>query len=338
MKKSFTLILTILISNISFAQSPTVNAFLDDATWYTDKFITPSTDAAVYICSANWITTAKKQKLYTVNFSVYANLFFVPKNDRDFTINNNNFKFFTIKDNAGNIINGDVAVPTVFGNDTQYKMEGTFESAPVKLDTPQGINRETVPYPYFHASISLWKGFDLSTKFSTKLKYNELQYQVYGFGVKHNFSQYFKKMEARKMYLSSLLAFSKEQVSSRFINANTPYGTLGLNEITGKVSTWQLQFSGSKEWKNFELVSSIINNYSSFEYILTGERGTIEDLIPVQSILNDKLKGIYTNKFNIFYEISGRYKFNDFYIQSSLDFGKFFSASLSLQYDFNAKH
>ena len=71
--------------------------FLDDAVMYSDKYITPATDAAVYQASSNWITSPKKRKLFDVTLSVHGNLFFVPKSDRSFEIKNSDFSFFSIQ-------------------------------------------------------------------------------------------------------------------------------------------------------------------------------------------------------------------------------------------------
>ena len=75
-------------------------------------------------------------------------------------------------------------------------------------------------------------------------------------------------------------------------------------------------------------------NKSNFKYSLTGERGQIEDAIPVQYILNEKLKEIYKTKYNYMGEISGRYQFSKIYVQSSVAFGKFVNTNISVQYEF----
>ena len=54
-------------------------------------------------------------------------------------------------------------------------------------------------------------------------------------------------------------------------------------------------------------MTSFIANQSDFKYYLSGPKGEIENVIPVQYILNEKLKDIYKSKFNTIGEISGRY-------------------------------
>jgi uncharacterized protein YpbB len=143
-----------------------------------------------------------------------------------------------------------------------------------------------------------------------------------------------KSLVTNKINLAAMVAYSNEDVSFDFLDVQTPYGSLGINKISGLIDTWQFQASGSKEWKKLELMVSVISNKSDFEYKLSGDKGGIEDFIPVQSIFNEKLKEIYKTKYNTIGEISGRYQINKFYIQSTLAFGKFVNTNLSIQYEF----
>jgi hypothetical protein len=310
-----------------------IDRFLNDATLYSEKYITPATDGAVYQASSGWMTSPKKRKLYEVTLGFHGNVFFVPKSDRSFEINNSDFSFFSIQTANGDAVSS-ATVPTALGSDTQYYLTGNIDSNLIRMEAPNGVNQEAVFYPYMQGSIALWKGFEVVGKYSTKVKLKRGDYQVYGFGLKHNFSQYFKSLQKKKISLAALLAFSKENISFDFLDTYTSYGNLGINRITSKVDTWQFQVSASKEWKKFELMTSLISNKSNFKYSLTGERGQIEDAIPVQYILNEKLKEIYKTKYNYMGEISGRYQFSKIYVQSSVAFGKFVNTNISVQYEF----
>lgn len=307
--------------------------FLDDAVMYSDKYITPATDAAVYQSSSNWMTTPKERKLFDVTLSVHGNLFFVPKSDRSFEIKNSDFSFFSIQNANSEPVNSAI-VPTALGDDEKYYLVGEIAGSPVKIQSPKGINSNEVFYPYLQGSIALWKGFEVVAKYSTKVKLKRSDYQVYGFGLKYNLSQYISSLTKNKINLAALVAYSKEDISFDFLDVQTTYGNLGINRISGLVDTWQFQISGSKEWKKFELMISSIINTSDFKYKLSGERGTIEDVIPVQQIFNERLKAIYKTKINGFTEVSGRYQFSKIYVQTSLVFGKFVNANLSVQYEF----
>lgn len=317
----------------SFETLMDVNNFLRDALWYSDTFITPATDAAVYQASSNWVATPQKKKLWDVAVGLHTNVFFVPNANKDFTIRNSDFSFFEIEDGRES-----ATVPTALGNDDQLYLVGSINDGQneneVRLKTPQGIDMATVVYPYIQASLGLWYGTEIVGKYSYKVKLKRGYYQVYGAGIKHNLSQYFKKMESKDLYLSIFAGYSNEEISFGFLNAQTEqYGSLGLNEITGLVDTYQFQLNGSKKWKNFEVMGALITNVSDIKYEVGGESGTIELFLPVKDYVNERLREIYKTRTNVIGEVSGRCQFGHFFAQASFAFGKFANTNLSLQYE-----
>ena len=301
---------------------------LNDALFFSDQYITPATDAAVYQAASGWMTSPKKRKLWDVTLGLHANVFFVPKRDRSFEIKNSDFQFFQIEGAAS------ATVPTALGDDSQVYLVGDLDGEEIRLKSPEGVNQETIFYPYLQGSVALPYGIEIVAKYSTKTKLKKGDYQVYGFGLKHNFSQYFKSLEAKKISLAALVVYSKEDISFDFISIPTQYGSLGINRLNGLVDTWQFQINGSKEFKNFELMAGIIANTSNFKYKVGGERGEIEEVIPLQDILNKKLEEIYKTKTNVMGEISGRYQIKKFYLQPVVAFGKFVNTNFSVQYEF----
>lgn len=305
-----------------------IGHLLNDALFFSDQYITPATDAAVYQAASGWMTSPKKSKLWDVTLGLHSNIFFVPKRDRNFEIKNSDFSFFQIEGATS------ATVPTAMGNNAQVYLVGDLDGQEIRLKSPEGINQETIFYPYLQGSVGLWFGTEALVKYSTRTKLKKGDYQVYGFGLKHNLSQYFKKMEARKINLAALAVYSKEDISFDFISIPTQYGSLGINRLNGLVDTWQFQVNGSKEFKNFELMAGIIANTSKFKYVVGGEKGEIENVIPLQEILNKKLEEIYKTKTNLIGEVSGRYQIKKVYLQSVIGFGKFVNTNFSVQYEF----
>lgn len=305
-----------------------IGHLLDDALFFSDKYITPATDAAVYQSASGWITSPKKRELWEVSFGLHTNVFFTPQRDRKFTINNSDFKFFQLEQGTS------ATVPTALGNDQQVYLTGTLGNSPVRLETPEGIDMETVAYPYLQGALGLWYGTEILIKYSPKVKLKKSDYQVYGFGLKHNFSQYFKSLEAKKINLAVSVSYSKEDVEFNFLNVQTDYGTLGINTINGLVDTWQGQVSGSKEFGRFEAMASFMVNTSDIKYKVGGPKGTIENTLPLQQILNTRLQDIYKTKVNYIGEASLKYNIGKFDIQTILAFGKFVNTNISLQYTF----
>ena len=336
-------VILLFLSNSLFAQiSPEqlsdIGNLLDDAIFFSNKFITPATDASVYEQSSSWLYTPKKKKLWDVSLSVHGNLFFVPNNERKFIINNTDFKFFKIARtiNGQDLIISSASVPTAMGPKSYTRLVGQIGDSKVRIWTPDGINENVVAYPYFQGSLGLWNGTELITKYSTKVNLKGGKYQVYGFGLKHNLSQYFKYLERKKINIASLMAYSKEDLTFKFLDVTTDYGTLGINQITSLVDTYQFQMSASKEWNRFEFMIGSIVNISNFNYQITGPKGTIDTYFEpsFQEIVNIRLKEINKTKYNYLGEISCRYKMNKMFLQSTIAFGKFVNSNIALEYEF----
>lgn len=336
------LLAIVFICNIGYSQSfdPLVLDHLDDffgdAIYYSDKFITPATDAAVYQSSGGWMFSAKKKKRWSATFGVHSNIFFVPKKDREFVINNSDFKFLTIQGASS------ATIPTALGNGKQINIVDIYGAINPNypIETPKGINEDQIVYPHLSGSLSIGFGTEVLAKFAPKTKINRGEYQVYGIGFKHNISQYIPILVSKKIHLAIMLSNSKENISFDFLDIRTNFGTLGINRINGAINSWQYQTTISKEYNNFEFMLASIVNVSDFKYKFTGSKGTIDQVITFpegssQAFLNQKLKGIYKTKINSIIELSAAYKWSKLYFQSSIDFNKFVNVNLALHYAMN---
>lgn len=316
----------------SFQTLLQVNSFLNDALWYSERFVTPATDGAVYQASSGWVETPQKKKLWDVSVSVHTNAFFVPKSNRTFRVNQSDLSFFQFEDGRQS-----ADLPTALGGDEQLYLVGYLgegENAQgVRIKTPEGIDMASIVYPYLQASLGLWYGTEITGKYTYKVQLKNGYYQVWGAGIKHNISQYFSKLEKQDFYLSIFAGYSNEEISFGFLNGSTEqYGALGINEITGLVDTYQFQINGSKRWGNFEAMAALITNVSDIKYEVGGENGTPQLILPVKQYVNDRLKDIYTTRTNVLGEVSGRYQFaKRFYVQAAFAFGKYANLNASVQ-------
>lgn len=332
-KQLLILLLCSLFFNLkSNAQSPSeleqVGYLLNDALFYSEQYIIPATDAAVYLSSSSWVNSPKKKELWDVTLALHGNMFFVPKKDRDFEIKNADLQFFEIE-NASS-----ATVPTALGNDNQIYLVGDLGGEQVRLKTPKGINQEIIFHPYLQTSIGLPFGTELIARYSTKTKLKKGDYQVYGFGLNHNISQYFKILEEKNINISTAVIYSKEEITFDFLDIDTAYGNLGINQLSGLVDTFHFQLSASKEFKKLEIITSLVVNTSSFEYVVGGEKGEIEDAFPLQQTVNTLLERIAKDNVNVLGEISARYQIEKIFLQSSFAFGKFANLNLGVQYQF----
>jgi hypothetical protein len=331
-------LLLLLVSNISFSQTPQeLEAFgrlLNDAIFYCDKYITPVSDAAIYQASSGWVTSPKKRKLWEVTLGFNNNVFFVPKADREFEIKNSDFTFFSIYTEPDWTPVSSATVPTALGTNQQYNLNGYIGNDQVFFQTPQGVNAEQVYYSHFTGSVAIWYGTELILKYSPVTKLKSGNYQVYGYGLKHNIDQYFNLLLKNKINMSGLVCFSNENISFGFITPSLSNGPdLGIDEINGLVDTWQFQYNVSKEFKRFEIMAGIIANVSDIKYKFIGDVPPGQ-AIPFQSVFNEKIKEIYKTKTNYLGEVSCRYKINKVFLQSTFAFGKFVNSNFAVQYEF----
>lgn len=334
MKK--TIFFFLLLSNSLFCQTTQeledIGLLIDDALFYSDRFLTPAADAAIYQISSGWMYSVKKRPLWDVSIGIHANAFFIPNDKVAFGIKNEDFSFFTIEGANS------ATVPTAMGNADFVYLVGELGSGttaqPVRLKTPKGIDQSVVYYPNIIGAISLWHSTELLVKFIPNLTLKGREGKGYGFGFKHNIDQYFKSLQANKINVSGIITFSNEDVNFDFLDIQTSLGNLGINKMAAYVNTYQLQLGASKEYNNFEIITGIISNRSDIRYRLSGEKGQIENVIPLQSIVNDRLREIYKTKYNYLGELSCRYKINKMYVQTTLAFGKYVNTNMAFQYEF----
>jgi len=305
-----------------------IGHLITDALFYCDQYVTPATDAAIYQASSGWVTSPKKRELWDVSLGLHTNVFFTPGRDRQFYIENSDFEFFRIEEGTS------ATVPSSLGSDQQVHLVGTLGDSPVTLETPEGMNMEVVAYPYLQASVALWGGTELIAKYSTHVKLKKSEYQVYGFGLKHNLSQYFPSIELNNIYFAVLAGYANEDVSFSFLDITTDYGTLGINTINGIVDTWQLQLNGSKGFGRWEAMGGFIVNTSHVKYRVSGEKGTIEEILPLQDVLNQRMESIYKTRVNYIGEAAIKYNLGKFNIQTIFAFGKFANTNISIYYTF----
>lgn len=315
-------------ANAQMEELQQVGRLIDDALFYSDKYITPATDGAIYQAASGWMATAKKRDFLHFDVSLNTNVFFVPQSDRSFTINNSDFTFFALTEGTS------ASVPTALGNDSQVNLTGQLGDEEVKLKTPEGINREAIVYPYLQGAIGVGYGFEIVGKYSPKVKLKRSNYQVYGVGLKHSIGHYLLWFQKHGINLAVLAAYSKEDVTFEFLNVDTTAGTLGIDSLNGLVDTWQFQTNISKEFGKFEVMGGFIMNTSDIEYKVAGQRGSIEEILPLQQILNTRLETIAKSRTNYIGEASVKYNLGHFGLQGIFAFGKFANTNFSIHYQF----
>jgi hypothetical protein len=330
------LIISFLFSvSFHFGQSindlQNIGYLLQDALLYSDRFITPATDGAVFQASTAWMTTAKKKKLWELDLGIHFNAFQVPTSNRSFQLRNSELSFFQFEN--PNI--SEASVPTALGNDTQYFLSGTLFGDVLRVKTPEGIDRSIMTYPYLHISLGLPFGTELITRTSSLTSLEGGYYQVYGYGLKHSISQYFSGLEKRKINVAIQPNYSHEEVVFDFLDIPSNFGSLGINKIKSQIDTYHLILGVSKEYKNWEFLGTFVANYSNFNYEVSGEKSSLESIIAIQEIVNLEFEKIEEPQYHYLGEFTTRYSFKKWQLVTTFSAGKYLNANFGLQYKLN---
>lgn len=334
MRKLFFLVCFFPFISFSQLDEEEINSLLNDATFYAGKFVSPATEAVVYQASSAWMFSPKKRKNWDFTFAVNNNLFIVPKSNRKMNISNADFENFHINGLDPND-NSTVTVPTAFGDkSTVYlvgtlTIDGTEETFETKVD---GINQETVYYPYLQGALALPYGFEIMAKYSFKNKLKKGDYQVYGVAIQYNISQHFKKLTEKNWNIATLIAYNYENFNVDIFQSSNSTFSLGIESLNSKINSFHGQINVSKTFKKLEIMSGVVVNSSNIKYYFSGEP-TVFDF---SSLFNEKVKELYKTQTILIAEVSGRYNFyNNFQFQTTFSFGSQFNTNFGIQYEFN---
>ncbi len=300
----------IFYSAISFAQFDDVSDIASDLVFLADRYVSPAAEASAYQSSGGWYTSAKKKGLWELEISLQGNLLFVPNKSKNFLLEEVNLKNLSIQGDATTAI-----IPTALGKDNYVVIEGSIGDETFEFDSPEGINETYVKHAQMQASIGLWKGTSFIGRFSPKIKINKTYYQILGFGIQHNLSQWFPSIRETSFNLSGLLTYSFYSVSDTFTAVNLPIGTLNSVVVDGESLMFNL--IASKQIKKFTFSSAIGITSSKFDYQVGGQG----DL--VLNTLNQALGTINESKTNFKADLGIDYRIYDFSINTMLTFGNY---------------
>ena len=308
-----------LFSTVTFAQLEDAGAIVSDLVYLAEQYVTPAAEASVYQASGGWYTSAKKKELWDLEISLQGNLLFIPNKSKNFLINESNLEYFQIQGDATTALS-----PTALGGDNYVVLEDKEDNG-FEFDSPEGVDESMLKHAQIQASLGLWKGFALIGRYSPKIKINKTYYQLFGFGIQHNFSHWIKSMNDSTFDLAGLVSYSVYSVSDNFSEVNFANETLNSVVVDGKSLMFNL--IASKQINKFKISSAIGVTSSNFEYSLGGE-GTI--LLP---LLNRELGTLNESKSNFKADVGLDYELGDFSVNTMFTFGNYTNLILGFNYN-----
>ncbi len=309
-----------LFSTIALAQIEDVRAIAFDMVYLSDQYVTPAAEAAAYQSSGGWYTSAEKKELWELEISLQGNLLFVPNKSKNFLIDEANLQNLSIQGEDTTALS-----PTALGEDNYVVLEGAIGDEDFEFDSPEGINEPYLRHAQLQASLGLWEGTTLIGRYSPKIKINKTYYQLLGFGIQHNLSQWIPSIRKTSFNLAGLVSYSFYSVSDDFAAVNLSNET--LNSVTVDGESLMVNFIASKQIKKFNISTGLGLTSSKFEYIVGGN-GVL--LLPA---LNQALGDLNRSKTNFKADIGVDYKFYDFSINTMLTFGSYSNLILGVNYN-----
>jgi len=305
-------------SVLTFAQFEDVSAIASDLVYLSNQYMKPAAEGAVYQSSGGWYTSAKKKELWDLELSIQGNILFIPNKSKNFVLEESQLQNLRIQGDATS-----AEIPTAIGGDNFVVIEGNIGTDVFEFDSPEGINEPNVKHAQLQANLGLWKGTSVMGRYSPKIKINKTSYEIYGFGLNHNLSQWFVKDST--FSVSALAAYSVYSVSDTFSEVGLPGAT--LNSVVVDGNSLMFNLVASKELGKFNFSAGLGFTSSSFDFTVGGEG----DLI--LSTINQALQSLNESQTNFKADLGVDYAVGDFSLNTMLTFGDFSNLLFGLNYN-----
>ena len=293
MKKIIISLLLFTISGLSYGQLEEVFAARDDAAIYTKQYLNPAMKGLMYNLNNGWYTSGKTHKKLGFDITIFASTSIVPDEDKVFQFIASDYNYLSIS-------SGSSTLPTVAGGTTNTVLEATNDGDSITFDAINGIGDEwpenffipvSVPTPMVQLGLGLPNKTDIKLRFFPNTNKDGVSYGLFGIGVQHNLSQYFKVLDKiPTLNISGLGAFTRANVI--YTPDNT--GVSGNNQsIEMQINSYTLQVIGDIDLKiiNFYLGMGYTTGNTNLDALGTYEfdfddNGTIES----DEIITDPIK------------------------------------------------
>ncbi|WP_034061781.1 DUF6588 family protein [Lacinutrix jangbogonensis] len=316
----YRLLFIVLISPVlCFSQNQDLDNVAGDLVFLTGQYVQPAAQATIYQSSSGWFKNAKTLELWDVDISIQGNLLFLPEKKKNFNVSEADLVNLRIQGDQTS-----VAIPTALGGESDVVFEGLINGEALEIDAPEGLNLSVFNYYQFQAAVGLWKGTTFITRYSPKIKINKTYYQVFGFGVQHNISQWIPSIDTSRFNLAALVSYSQYNVSDKFSPANLVLGT--INSINVEGNSFLFNILVSKTVNKFDFTAAIGLTKSKFTYTMGGDGEVL------LTVLNRALSTLDGDETNFKSDLGVNYNFNKFSINSNITFGAFTNLVIGLNY------
>lgn len=311
----FFLILTVQTSN---AQN-NVDNFIDDMLLVADNFASPGAEGAAIQSSAGWFSSARTLGEWEFEFSVHANVLFVPEGKQ--TKLNSGFSVIEVREGS------EALLPTVFGGGTNAVFEGQIVGQEFSFDAIDGLDKKILAHPFAQLTVGLPMGTEVALRYLPEVKIDDVGFSTFGVGLKHNFNQYNKFAQPGDFQFAAAITYSNFNLDYAFVPIVIPNDILEMNRINVDADLWLVQVLASKLYNQFEVLAAAGVTRSTFDYEMGGAGLVIDPL-------NNSLLELGDAEMLFKGDLGFNYYFDKFKFSTMFTASSFFNVNVGLHYRF----
>ncbi len=244
----------------------------EDASRYADKYFEPIFKGLGYGFNNGWYNTAKTHQKLGFDFTISANLAFVPDGDNFFTFRNEDFLITELASGT------EAETPTLFGPDevgpNMSVRDETTGLVIARFAAPRGaglkdeIGFQAIPSPIIQLGIGVIKNTDIKLRYIPDVARKDADYYVLGVGVMHDIGQWIPFIKKAPIDVALFGSFSKLRTTVRF----EPLEEFpGINQrFSSTINGYSVEAIVSKKISVLTLLAGIGYNSAKTKFDLLG--------------------------------------------------------------------
>ncbi len=309
-------------------------AGLADAEQFSNDYLAPVMEGAIYSFSNGWYNTADAKPLGGFEISIIGNISpFKNKDDKkSFVLNTADYENLQFADGSTSGI-----VSSALGDIDGVMVFVEAEVAPgvtvrEDFELPNGLAGEDlnfIPSGFVQASVGLIKGTEIKARFLPKIDTDDVAISLYGFGIQHDFTKHLPADKLLPVAISAVIGYTHLDGSYDFTDSALIAGQ--DQRIDTEINTWVFQAVVSTRLP-------VINFYGGLGY-LTGKSET--DVLGTYVVTSGPFQQTYIDPFSVSKDASGvtanlgtKLKLGFFRLNVDYTLAEFNSLSLGLNFGF----
>ena len=260
---------SLLVSSLGSSQdiNNLLASGLEDAKTFTDSYLAPATEGAMYSISNGWFNSGEAKPLLGFEIAIIGNMTSIKSDKKSFTFNTADYENLVFSDGSPSKL-----VSSALGDIEGITMiaEGPLPGSSLddaEFELPSGLASggvNIIPSGFIQVSVGAFKGTELKVRFLPKINADDVKVGFYGFGVQHEITKWLPADKLMPVAISALIGYTHLDGSYDITGNDIVDGE--NQRIESKMNTWVFQAIVSTKLP-------IINFYGSVGY-LTGTSET----------------------------------------------------------------